>query len=971
MTPEQWDKVTEIYSAALELESGERIAFLNEACDGDEELRREVESLLKADREADDFISQPVIKDIAPLLAEQKDLTLTGQTIGHYRIIKKLGAGGMGEVYLAEDVRLGRQVALKTLPEPLAGDEAVLQRFKTEARAAATLNHPNISTLYSVEEADGCHFITLEYVEGVTLSELIPKDGLDVKKFLDWFVPIADALAHSHERGIVHRDIKPSNIIITPDGVPKVLDFGLAKLLESRGEEETKRRRDELTTLIDSPPLFHSASPLLLTKPGQILGTPSYMSPEQAEGRETDARTDIFSLGVVMYEAITGTRPFTGDSYAEVVSNLLKTEPPSVADLKPKVPYLLARLISRCLEKSRRARFQTMNEVRVILEETCAVIKTGASTDSFARRFFARQPERRWRIWQAAVLGLFVLALSVFAFYYFRADSAPPVSFENVALRKLSQTGDVAYAQITPDGKSVVYIVLDEIEGRSLWIRRIEDRNALQLLSKVQRQFWGGIGVAPDGSQIFYILADENARFGTLYRISSLGGTPRKLVEKANDVGALSADGQRILFVRRNENNLQILTANATDGGDERVIHTSQPDELFRDPQFSADGKSVFFSKRKTTGGRIFWRLIEIPAAGGAEREVFASQGERIGELSVLKNGKGILLNKTDDVSKLNQLYYLSLADGRQQRITNDLNSYQGVSVSDDGQRIVATQNLTARDIWAGETVENLRRVTTESNVFSNAAFTPDGRIVYDALDNNRPDIWIMNADGSGAQLLTPNESFDSEPQVSPDGRHIIFTSDRTGENKIWRMNTDGSRPTLLTNITGPAFAPIISPDSQTVWFQWLRENQQVLAKIPFTGGEATEQKPSFGGNLWAISPDGKQLAAAFFDEPSNQLKVRVRPVDAEEPAKILDIQAAYLLKWTADGKKLLYRSIDTTPEQLSIVWIQSLAGGEPKQFLNVKPDRVTNLAQSADGKRLLIIRSRTTSDAVMLTAAK
>jgi serine/threonine protein kinase/WD40 repeat protein len=949
MTPERWEQITEIYHSALELESSERLKFLDEACAGDDFLRREVESLLEADREAGDFIAHPAFHDAASMLTVKTDESLTfAQNLGHYQIIMRLGAGGMGEVYLARDSRLNRAVAIKVLPSSFAGNPSYLRRFQIEAEAAATLNHPNVAVIFSVEKLQGRSLITMEYVAGKTLDASIPANGFDIKTFLELFIPLADALAHAHEKGVIHRDIKPGNIIITPEGTPKILDFGLAQ--------------------IDRPKSDENDSTLKITQPGQVFGTPSYMSPEQAEGRPVDHRSDIFSFGVVMYEAITGERPFKGDSYASVISSVLRTEPVSVSEIKSETPYLLSRLISRCLCKSRRERFQSMSEVRAILEETKAAVEAGISMDSFAKRLLPKRAEKRGRIVVFATLALTVTALSVFAFYYFRADSLPPpLNFANMTLRKLSQSGNVSYAQITPDGKSIVYIVLDEDEGRSLWIRRIEDRNALPLISKGLRQFWGGIGVSPDTNHIFYILADENARVGTLYRISSLGGSPRKLVENANDVGSVSPDGQRILFARYTEE-MQILSVNTTDGGDERVIHTGTPDELFRDPQFSADGKSVFFSKRKTVNGKTSWTLTEVPVEGGAERSVLAPSGQRIGELAVLQNGTGILINKTDDVSKLQQLYHISLPDGREQRITNDLNSYQGVSVSSDGKAIAATQNSTARDIWIGRDAENLRRITAESNVFSNAAFTPDGRIVYDALDNNRPDIWIINADGTGAQQLTPNDSFNSEPQVSPDGRFVVFTSNRTGENKIWRMNVDGSSPTLLTNVTGPAFAPVISPDGKTVWFQWIRDNKQILAKIPIDGGEAVEQKPDFGGGLWAISRDGKRLASTFFDNQSNQFKVRVRPLDAEEPSKILDIPANYLLEWTADGKNLLYRTIDTSPEMFSIVWMQPVAGGAPKQFLSIKPDRATVLSHSADGKQLLVVRSRSLSDAVMLT---
>ncbi|NJM54213.1 MAG: hypothetical protein HC846_13020 [Blastocatellia bacterium] len=254
-----------------------------------------------------------------------------------------------------------------------------------------------------------------------------------------------------------------------------------------------------------------------------------------------------------------------------------------------------------------------MSEVRVILEEVKAAVEAGVSMDSFAKRILPKEEKRVSRIWVFAVLSAFIAAFSIFAYFYFRSNSSPPISFENMTLRKLSQTNDVSFVQITPDGRSIVYHTLNEDSSRSLWIRQIQEKNSLQLISKELRQFWGGIGFSPDGSWIFYSLADENARQGTLYRISSLGGTPRKLVEKANDVGSVSSEGKRILFVRRNENEvLQIMTANTADGGDEQIIHTGKPNDNFRDPKFSADDKSVFSVNAKLLMAKHFGHWLRF-----------------------------------------------------------------------------------------------------------------------------------------------------------------------------------------------------------------------------------------------------------------------------------------------------------------------------------------------------------------------
>ena len=490
MTPERWEQISEIYSAAQKFEKGEQKIFLEKACAGDEVLLREVESLLSANSKAGDFFAKPAINNFASLLTINEDSLLTGKTLGNYEILSQIGKGGMGEVYLAIDKRLDRQVALKTLPLSLSSRTKFLRRFETESKAAAALNHPNVATVYSVEEVDGQPFFTMEYVEGKTLDSLISADGLEIRTFLEWFIQIADAISHAHEKGIIHRDIKPGNIMITPDELPKILDFGLAQI------DKTKVGKEHPT--------------LEITHPGQILGTPSYMSPEQAEGKEIDHCSDIFSFGVVMYEAITGNRPFQGDSYASVVNELLTKTPPPISEIKPETPYFLVRLIMRCLEKSRRRRFGSMREVRAILQEIQAAVEAGISMDVSSDRVLKKAKKPSVNRTFVSISVIIIALVTVSGFVFFQNNSTPPpISFENMAIRKLSQTNDVVYAHISPDGKSVVFNTIENDEKRSLSIRRVEDKNSLELLPPQSVFFWGGLTISDDGSRIFYITAEQ------------------------------------------------------------------------------------------------------------------------------------------------------------------------------------------------------------------------------------------------------------------------------------------------------------------------------------------------------------------------------------------------------------------------------------------------------------------------------
>src|SRR5437870_2987388 len=352
MTSERWEQVGKLYQAALRLQPDERETFLDDACGDDTALRREVESLLAAEDGAGSFLAAGAMKDAAKMLVEDKSLSLVGKQIGHYHVLSLLGSGGMGEVYLAEDARLKRKVALKLLPAGLTANQDRLRRFEQEAQAASALNHPNIITIHEIGQVDGLNFIVTEFIAGETLRGRMATERMDLPVVLDVAIQAASALAAAHAVGIVHRDLKPENIMLRPDGLIKVLDFGLAKLIEP----QTANVNTEAPTVARVD-----------TKMGAVMGTAQYMSPEQARGLRVDARTDIFSLGVVLYEMLAGRAPFLGETTADIISVLLHKEPQPLSTLAPDTPAQLQHIVSKALRKDRDERYQTIKSLLIDL----------------------------------------------------------------------------------------------------------------------------------------------------------------------------------------------------------------------------------------------------------------------------------------------------------------------------------------------------------------------------------------------------------------------------------------------------------------------------------------------------------------------------------------------------------------------------------------------------------------------------
>jgi Tol biopolymer transport system component len=538
-----------------------------------------------------------------------------------------------------------------------------------------------------------------------------------------------------------------------------------------------------------------------------------------------------------------------------------------------------------------------------------------------------------------------------------------------MAIRRLSQTSDVVFASITPDGKSVIYNTINEDGDRTLWIRRVDDRNALKLLGPEPVQFWGGLVANEDTSQIYFVTANRAGSASALYRISALGGSPRKLADGVNDLGSLTADGKRILFVRYKDQ-LRIVSADADDGSNERVIREEDPtNTVYRDPQYSADGKLIYYSRMDRIDGIEWWQLVSIPADGGNETVIIPRRKEKINEIAVLNDGGGLLINGTDPTSFLSQLYFVSLPDGKLTRLTNDINSYFGISVDKAGRSIVAAERSDDKRVFVGEvgSLDQAQSITPEPNVFRLAEWTPDGRILYDATDNSRPHIWIADSDGANKQQLTPNESADMHPHASGDGKYIVFTSTRSGFDQVWRMNIDGSNPVLLADVEGATGAPRFAPDGHTVYFYWARGNESKMGRVDVTGGEVTEL-PRFSESEWAMSPDGSRMAYVIRDA-SNRTRLAIMRMDSPMPERVLDSSPIYLLEWSPDSESVLLREREEGTNPYSTIVEQNLVTGKRSIYLSTAPDYVIDLSFSRDGKRAAMVRGRLSTDAVMLTA--
>jgi eukaryotic-like serine/threonine-protein kinase len=810
---------------------------------------------------------------------------MVGKVLAQYQICEKLGEGGMGVVWKARDTHLDRFVALKTLPAERLADPERKRRSVQEAKAASALNHPNIVHIYDIAEADGVQFISMEYVPGKTLEQLIGPKGLRVNETLKYSVQIADALAQAHSAGIIHRDLKPSNVIVSENGHVKVLDFGVAKLTEAAtgefGETATMRAKEGPNT-----------------EEGAIVGTVAYMSPEQAEGKRVDARTDIFSFGSMLYELVTGRQAFHGDSKLSTMSAILKDDPKPVTAFAADVPRDLEKIINRCLRKDPDRRFQNMADVKVALQELKEESDSGKLTSVVQLGAPARR-KSRW-MWTLAGTAVLLIAVVAVGFWLLRPRSHPAPKIVPLT----SYPGRQMTPAFSPDGKQVAFAWNGEKgDNFDIYVKLVDAGTPLKLTNNPADEYapaW-----SPDGRYIAF--CRTLGEHGEIWMVPGLGGSERRLGESATCYSSLSwsPDGKLLAVPGRTASSAPVsLSLISAETSEERRL-TSPPSGYFGDfsPHFSPDGKTLAFLRgHNPFNGRIY--LLPISASGDSQGEL---RQLTLDQTSVLdfdwtSDGRSIVFSSLQPGNT--NLWTIAASGGTPERLVGGENAGD-ISISRTGNRLAYARIAFDSNIWRipGPTSSDKRstatRLIASTQLDQEPQFSPDGnKIVFTSTRSGITAIWVCDRNGlNPVELVSQDGAEMGSPRWSPDSRWIAFDSPKAGNSDIYVISAEGGKVRPLTSGSSNNIRPSWSRDGRWVYFGSNRSGDWQIWKGPAQGGTAVQVTKS-GGTEAFESFDGRFLYYARHGS-AGIWKVAVA---GGEGTQVLDHGSESLWALTADG---------------------------------------------------------------------
>jgi len=884
-----------------------------------------------------------------------------GTRLGAYEIVSLLGVGGMGEVYRARDLRLQREIALKVLPDIAAADPGRRERFRREALSVAALNHPHIVTIHSVEDADSTLFLTMELVSGRSLADALQPGGLPLARVLTIGIAIADAMAAAHQNGITHRDLKPANIMLgegAQAGRIKVLDFGLAKAIEpGMGSRESAGNAPTVT----SP---------ARTQQGVILGTVAYMSPEQAEGRAVDARSDLFSLGVVLYEMATGQRPFRGETNLSILSSILRDTPRSVTEINAVLPRDFDRIVRRALAKDPERRYRDARDLRNDLEDLKASLDSGElnSVPSAGQTVVVRNRSRRLAVAAGALLLGAAVLVVVTRRYDARPASPQPSStvpaLADFQVTQLTTSGTAERPTMSPDGRYVAYVQHDG-DDYSLWLRQTTTTSNVQIVPPQPRVALLGATFTPDGTSIDFVRQATGAP-AEVWRVPFLGGAPRLFVADVTSPISWAPDGRRIAYLRTRFTptlSSQLMVA-AADGGQERQLASDVPAEPWISlvapwrpsfaPAWSPDGRLIAVAATTLTGGG---RVIFVDSEKGSARGVAMPRGTTSG-LTWL-NAESLVLNQPPRFVGPNQLFRLSYPAGPLSRLTNDPNDYIGASLSGDGRGLVTARRDARMDVWVGDGAgttgtEVVRRAPIRGERLARLAWSGN-QLLYATVVSGRPAILrVTPGQGTSEEVVLDALT----PGVTSDGRTIVFVSSSTDSTlELWKAEANGRRVArLVPSVT--ASQVVVTPDDRSVIYSSLVGGTVSIWMVPIDGGTPTKLADGAGAS---VSPDGGSMA--FADSRTSLIVCALPGCTSRRTIGSARFEAP--LSWTPDGRGVAY------PREGNI-WVQPLGGGPPRQLTGSADRRpIGFFAWSRDGKRLAITRSTETNDIILLTGLK